>query len=69
MIKQVKFNKSIKIGFFNQVEKETNLSENLAQLLESFKREFDVVIMNDGNFALINQIIKEVYSTQLVSKI
>ncbi len=57
MIKRVKYNRSIKIGFFNQKESE---SEAYLKSLQKFKSDFDVLVMNDGNFTLINKIINQV---------
>lgn len=41
----------IKIGFLN---------ERVEERLESFKKGYDVLILNDGNFDFVNKLIKEI---------
>ena len=51
MIEGFDYDNLIKIGFLNE-----NVDENL----ESFKNNFDVVILNDGDFSYVNELIKKV---------
>ena len=50
MIEGFNFENLIKIGFLND-ENETPLEE--------FKKSFDIIILNDGNFDYVNELIKE----------
>ncbi len=59
MINNVSYNKALKVGFFNK--NEAKMDENSKALFEKFKRDFDVLIMNDGNFSFVNQIIKDIF--------
>jgi cytosolic 5'-nucleotidase 3 len=45
------YNNIIKIGFLN---------ENIEDSLDEFKKNFDVIILNDGNMDFVNTFIKEI---------
>ncbi|MBL7148244.1 MAG: hypothetical protein ISS82_05450 [Nanoarchaeota archaeon] len=51
MINGFSYENLIKIGFLNYDVKES---------LEEFKENFDIVILNDGNFKYVNKLIKEI---------
>jgi 5'-nucleotidase len=51
MIKGFEYDNLIKIGFLN---------ENIEQSLEIYKKSFDVVILNDGDFSYINQLMEQI---------
>ena len=51
MIEGFPYNNLIKIGFYNDATEEN---------IEDFKKNFDVVITNDGSFEYINQLLKEI---------
>jgi len=50
MIKGFDYNNIIKIGFLNK-----NIKENL----EYFKKNYDVVILNDGSMSYVNKLLKD----------
>tara|TARA_Y100000310_G_C20597418_1_gene771228 strand:- start:405 stop:1250 length:846 start_codon:yes stop_codon:yes gene_type:complete len=51
MTKGFEYDNIIKIGFFNYQDE---------QNLEEFKKAFDVVILNDGSFEFVNNLLKEI---------
>jgi len=51
MIEGFDYDNIIKIGFLN---------ENIEQSLEIYKKSFDVVILNDGDFSYINQLMEQI---------
>ncbi len=52
-------------GFpYNNIVKIAFLNENTEKNLQEYKKHFDIIILNDGDFDYINQLIKElIYST------
>jgi 5'-nucleotidase len=55
MIKGFEFDNLISIGFLN---------ENVDANLEKFKKEFDVVLIGDGDFKFVNDFIREIFDLQ-----
>ncbi|HCP09010.1 MAG TPA: hypothetical protein DIT25_04400 [Candidatus Moranbacteria bacterium] len=53
MLANLKYDNLIKIGFLN---------EDIENNLESFKGNFDIVILGDGNMNHVNELIKEICS-------
>lgn len=51
MINGFQYSNLIKIGFFNYSDEEN---------IEDFKKNFDVVITNDGSFEFINELLEEI---------
>lgn len=51
MITGFDYNHLLKIGFLN---------ENIEELKEKYKKNFDLVIMNDGDFSKVNEVIKQI---------
>jgi len=51
MIEGFDYDNLIKIGFLND-----NINENL----EDFKKNFDIVILNDSDMNYINKLLKEI---------
>jgi 5'-nucleotidase len=51
MIEGFPYENLIKIGFLN---------ENIEENLEKYKENYDVVILNDGNFDYINELLKKI---------
>lgn len=59
MIKGFNYNNLIKIGFLN---------ENVEENLEQYKRNYDLVILNDSSMDYINKLLKEMLAPTLVTK-
>jgi len=55
MIDHVSHSNCIKIGFFNHMGPGSDL------LLDTFKKKFDILVLNDGNMTLLNQLLREIY--------
>ena len=53
MIEGFPYENLIKIGFLN---------ENVEKNLEEFKKNFDIIILNDGNFDSVNELISEIFN-------
>jgi 5'-nucleotidase len=53
MIEGFEYDNLIKIGFLN---------ENIEKNLNEFKKNFDIVITNDGSMNYVNQILKEMFN-------
>jgi len=51
MSKGIHHNTLIKVGFLN---------ENIDEQLEKFKEKFDIIILNDGSMAPVNEILNEI---------
>jgi len=51
MVSNIKFENIIKIGFLNEKEEE---------LMDSFKKAFDIVVVNDGSLGVINEVLKAI---------
>jgi 5'-nucleotidase len=51
MVKGMKFDNLLKIGFLNAKPKKN---------LEDYKKAFDVVILNDGPMSFVNKLLKEI---------
>jgi 5'-nucleotidase len=51
MLEGSNYKNLIKIAFFNYPDEEN---------LEDFKKNFDIIILNDGSFDYINQLLKEI---------
>jgi 5'-nucleotidase len=51
MVSNIKFENIIKIGFLNEKEEE---------LMDSFKKVFDIVVVNDGSLGVINEVLKAI---------
>ena len=51
MIEGFPYDNLIKIGFLN---------ENVEENLESYKKSYDVVILGDGDFGFVNELIVEI---------
>ena len=51
MLRGLNYNNLIKIGFFNYAEEEN---------LEDFKKNFDIIITNDGSFEYVNELLKDI---------
>jgi hypothetical protein len=51
MIEGFDYDNLIKIGFLNE-----NVEENLPEV----KKNFDVIILNDGNMDFVNNLLKEI---------
>ncbi|MFA5857032.1 MAG: hypothetical protein WC867_06735 [Candidatus Pacearchaeota archaeon] len=56
MVEGFPFENLIKIGFLN---------ENINDSLEEYKKNFDVLILNDSDFSFINDIIKKIIDKKL----
>src|SRR3989344_5909534 len=54
MVQGFKYDNLIKIGFYNYEE----------ESLEDFKKNFDVIILNDGNMDFVNDLIKQFVVTK-----
>jgi 5'-nucleotidase len=53
MIKGFKYNNLIKVGFLN---------ENIEENLEEFKKNFDVIILNDGSMEYVDNLVREIFN-------
>jgi len=53
---EVNFKEYLKIGFFNYPEGEKQ------ELLENYKKRYDLIIQNNGNFNKINEYISNIYN-------
>lgn len=53
MISGFPYTNLIKIGFLN---------ENIKENLDNFKKSFDIIILDDGNFNNINDLVKELFN-------
>jgi len=51
MVKGFEYDNLIKIGFLN---------ENIEEALEKYKKNFDAIITNEGNFEFVNKLIREI---------
>ncbi len=51
MIKGFKYKNLLKVGFLN---------EDIKTNLKQYKKNFDLIILNDGNFTKLNKIVKEI---------
>jgi len=52
MVEGFEYENLIKIGFLN---------ENVEENLEEYKKAYDVLILNDGDFEFVNDLIKEIF--------